>query len=212
MDCLVYNDKVRFRNETARLPGRPREFDTDVALEKAMRLFWLNGYLGTSVSDLTNALGINRASLYAAFGSKDGLFTQVLDWYGQGPSAYATTALDEPTAQRVAERILEGVVDMACSKQNPRGCLWIRGLLSSGGPDHPIRRELLVRRNRDEAALVARFKRAIAEGDLPARADPVVLAQYIGTVNFGLAIQAAKGASRAQLRRIVDAVLRSWPP
>ena len=108
-----------------------------------MRLFWLKGYLGTSISDLTKALGINRASLYAAFGSKENLFRKVLDRYGQGPSAFAGGAVDEPTAYRVVEAILRGVVEMTTGSGNPRGCLWVRGLLSSGAGDHAMRRELL---------------------------------------------------------------------
>ena len=136
----------------------------------------------------------------------------MLDRYGQGPSAYAGTAVDEPTAYRVVEVILRGVVEMTSSSENPRGCLWVRGLLSSGGGDHAMRRELLARRKLDEAALVKRFRRAVAEGDLPEDRDPVSLAQYVTTVNFGLAVQAVKGSSRAELSRVVDAVLRSWPP
>jgi AcrR family transcriptional regulator len=177
-----------------------------------MRLFWLKGYLGTSLSDLTKTLGINRASFYAAFGSKDDLFRAVLDRYGKGPSAYAGSALDEPTAYGVVEAILRGVVEMTSSAKNPRGCLWVRGLLSSGSSDNAMGRELVARRRRDEAALVKRFKRAVADGDLPPDADPVALMQYVGTVNFGLAVQAVKGSSRAELTRVVDAVLRSWPP
>ena len=184
----------------------------DVALEQAMRLFWLKGYLGTSVSDLTSAMGINRASFYAAFGSKNDLFCKVLDRYGQGPSAYALTALKEPTAYAVVERILRGVVDMACSRRNPRGCLWVHSLLSSGDSDSAIRPELIARRTAEEAALVRRLKRAVSEADLPADADPLGLARYIATINFGIAVQAVKGATRVELRRVVDAVLRNWPP
>jgi len=177
-----------------------------------MRLFWLKGYLGTSVSDLTAAMGINRASFYAAFGSKDDLFRRVLERYGRGPSAYAFSALEEPTAYGVVERILRGVVDSVCSSRNPRGCLWVHGLLSAGDPRSAVRKHLLAQRKVEEAGLVRRLRRAKREGDLPADASPVALMNYIGAVNFGLAVQAAKGASRSHLREVVDAVLRSWPP
>lgn len=193
-------------------PGRPRDFDIDEALDRAMRLFWLKGYLGTSISDLTRELGISRASLYAAFGSKEELYGRALDRYGDGPSAYQREALEAPTAHEVVKRILEGVVDAATSPRNPRGCMWVVGMLSSGDPEGAVRQDLIARRRADEANLLKRFKRAVAEGDLPADADAAALTRYITSVNFGLAVQAASGASREQLRGVVAAVVRTWPP
>lgn len=88
--------------------------------------------------------------------------------------------------------------------------MWAQGVFSSGDPDGPMRRELIARRKRDEANLLKRFKRAVAEGDLPPDADPPALTRYVSTVNFGPAVQAANGAGRAELRVVVDAVLRNW--
>ncbi len=193
-------------------PGRPRNFDIDDALDRAMRLFWRNGYLGTSISDLTEELEISRASLYAAFGSKEDLYKRALDRYGAGPSSYQREALQERTAYAVVARILYGVIESATNANNPRGCMWVAGALSCGDPRSAVRKDLIERRAIDEANLLKRFKRAITEGDLPRRADPAALTRYIGTVNFGLAVQAATGASRAELRKVVDAVLHSWPP
>ena len=193
-------------------PGRPRDFDLDEALDRAMRLFWRNGYLGTSISDLTEAMGISRASLYAAFGSKEKLYKKALDRYGAGPSCYQREAVEKTTAYAVAEHVLNGVIESALHPRNPRGCMWVVGLLSCGEPESSVKQDLLARRGADEARLVKRFKRAVAEGDLPRGVDPKALTRYLGTVNFGLAVQAAAGASRAELRRVVDAVLRTWPP
>lgn len=193
-------------------PGRPRDFDLDEALDRAMRLFWRKGYLGTSVSDLTEELGISRASLYAAFQSKEALYGRALDRYGDGPSSYQREALDEPTAYGVVKRILEGVVEAATSPRNPRGCMWVIGAMSCGDPEGSVREDLVARRNADEANLQERFKRAIAEGDLAADADPAGLTRYVTTMNFGLAVQAATGSSREQLRSVVAAVMRTWPP
>src|ERR1700721_4762124 len=92
--------------------GRPREFDTDAALEKAMRLFWAKGYEGTSVADLTKALGISRPSLYAAFGDKQSLFRAALERYAAGPARYVAAALGKPTAREVAEHLLKGAADL----------------------------------------------------------------------------------------------------
>lgn len=197
---------------TARGPGRPRGFDVEEALDRAMRLFWRKGYLGTSLSDLTGELGISRASLYAAFGSKEELYRRALDRYGAGPSGYQRDALEKRTAYDVVERVLLGVVEMGTNPRNPPGCMWVVGALSCGDPESSLRKELIARRTRDEARLAKRFKRAIAEGDLPRDADPVALTRYVGTVNFGLAVQAAAGASPADLRKVVRSVLRTWPP
>ena len=193
-------------------PGRPRDFHLDEALDRAMRLFWRNGYLGTSISHLTEAMGISRASLYASFGSKEELYKKALDRYGAGPSCYQREAVEEPTAYAVVEHILNGVIESALHSRNPRGCMWVVGLLSCGEPESSVKQDLIARRAVDEARLAKRFKRAVAEGDLPRGADPKALTRYVGTVNFGLAVQAAAGASRAELRRVVDSVLHTWPP
>src|SRR6516164_7920615 len=112
--------------------GRPREFDVDQALDSALRVFWRKGYEGTTLPDLTKAMGINRPSLYAAFGSKEELFRQTLDRYAAGPAAYVRAALTEPTARAVAERLLAGAIDVVTNRRNPRGCLLVQGALACG--------------------------------------------------------------------------------
>ena len=85
--------------------GRPRSFDKERALDAALRVFWEKGYEGASLSDLTEAMGINRPSAYAAFGDKEALFRQVLERYENGPLAYMTAALNEPTARAAIARM-----------------------------------------------------------------------------------------------------------
>src|SRR5437867_1876189 len=92
--------------------GRPREFDAEQALDAALLLFWRHGYEGTSLAALTDAMGINTPSLYAAFGSKEMLFRRALDRYLQKPASYLPTALKEPTARGAAEKILSGAINM----------------------------------------------------------------------------------------------------
>src|SRR5687768_6308442 len=106
--------------------GRPREFDADDALDKAMRVFWRKGYLGASLSDLTSAMGINRPSLYAAFGNKEELFRQAVLRYTAGPASYVREALDEATSLAVVERMMRGAVDMLSCPENPDGCLCVQ--------------------------------------------------------------------------------------
>src|ERR1700716_3131988 len=97
---------------TRGLLGRPRAFDIEKALERALRVFWQKGYEGTSLSDLTEAMGINRPSLYAAFGNKEELFRKALDCYGEGPVSYFAKALEEPTARQVIEKLLYSSADL----------------------------------------------------------------------------------------------------
>ena len=191
--------------------GRPRAFDIEKALDRALQVFWRKGYEGTSVSDLTKAMGINRPSLYAAFGNKEALFRKALERYTEGPAAYMRTALDEPTARAVVERLLRGVVDLLTDPGTPRGCLAVQGALACGDAADAVREELIARRAAGEAALRQRLERAIADGDLPADADAADLARYVTTVSQGMAVQAAGGASREELQRVVEMALRAWP-
>lgn len=191
--------------------GRPRTFDTDDALERALDLFWRKGYEGTSLADLTEAMGINRPSLYAAFGNKEALFRKALDRYLQGPADYSRRALEAPTARAVVERMLRGAADLLTDRNSPPGCLLVHGALSSGDGAAPIRQELVARRRAGEVALRRRFERAKSERDLPAGADAAKLARYVATVIYGMAVQAASGASRKELRQVAETALGALP-
>ena len=197
--------------EPKRTAGRPRSFDADQALDRAVRVFWRNGYEGTSLPDLTKAMRINRPSLYAAFGNKEDLFRKVVDRYDCGPARYTREALERPTAREVVERLLKGAVDLQTDPRNPGGCLMVQGALASGKAGETARRELAGRRAAGVAALKRRFHRAIAEGDLPGGADAATLARFVATALHGMAVQAASGASRKELRRVADMFLRAWP-
>ncbi|WP_345471703.1 TetR/AcrR family transcriptional regulator [Actinoallomurus oryzae] len=191
--------------------GRPREFDVDEALERAMRVFWERGYEGVSLTDLTKAMGITKPSLYAAFGDKKELFRKALERYTEGPADYGTRALEEPTARGVAEAILRGAVRTTTRPGGPAGCLGVQALASSeaGRPAHDM---LVEWRNSWALRLEERFQRAVDEGDLPRDADPRRLARYVMTVTFGIAVQAAGGLGRDELQDIADMALECWLP
>jgi AcrR family transcriptional regulator len=199
------------KEELAVARGRPREFDIDKALDRALKVFWRKGYEGATLPELTRAMGINRPSLYAAFGNKEALFRKVLDRYVEGPAAYVREALEEPTARAVAERLLGGTIDLLTNPRNPRGCLVVQGALACGEAAESIRRELVARRVAGEEEVRQRFERARAEGDLAADVDPADLARYLVTVIRGMAVQAAGGAGREELRRVVEMAMRAWP-
>ena len=191
--------------------GRPREFDADKALDAALLLFWRHGYEGTSLSALSSAMRINMPSLYAAFGNKEALFRKALDRYLQKPASYLPNALKEPTARRAAEKLFRGAIDMVMHPQHPDGCLLVQGALVAGPDAAWVRRELGKRRASAEAAIRKRLDRAVQQGDLPRRVDTRKLARYLATVIWGMSVQAAGGASRAELKAIADVAMRSWP-
>ncbi|ARJ04330.1 TetR family transcriptional regulator [Cnuibacter physcomitrellae] len=191
--------------------GRPREFDVEEALDRAIEVFWRQGYGGTSLTDLTEAMGVSRPSLYAAFGNKEETFKRAVDRYAEIDMAYVTEALAEPTALEVARRFLFDNVEAVTTPGRPPGCLSIQGGLAAGPEDAEIVRFLADRRSGGEARLAERFARARAVGDLASDEDPADLAKYLNTVSAGLAVQAAAGAPRDALHRVAERALRAFP-
>jgi AcrR family transcriptional regulator len=191
--------------------GRPREFDIDEVLDAALELFWRNGYEGTSLSDLTEAMGITRPSLYATFGNKEELFRKVLDRYEDVCMRFTRDSLNEPTSRAVVEKLLYGYADAQTDPPHPPGCLGMNGALACSEEAEPIRQELIGRRIAGEAALRRRLEQAKSDGDLPEDSDPAALARYVMTVAQGMAIQAASGARRDALHHVIATALMAWP-
>ncbi|MGI5506611.1 TetR/AcrR family transcriptional regulator [Lentzea sp. CA-135723] len=191
--------------------GRPREFDTEAVLDSAMRVFWAKGYEGATMSDLTTATNLKPGSIYAAFGSKTGLFKQAVEHYISTIFAYGPAALAAPTAREVVRLFLLGAVDATTGADTPAGCLLVQSALSPGDTALEAKAELNARWRSAEEVLTSRFTRASEEGDLPAGTDPRDVAVYVLSVSQGIAVQASTGASREQLRRIVDLTLRTLP-
>ena len=176
-----------------------------------MMVFWTKGYEGTSLSELTEAMGINRPSLYAAFGNKQELFRKALERYGEGPAYYERTALAQPTAREVAEGLLRGAADVQTDRNTPAGCLATLGTTYCAEESSPVGKILIASRLAGHVAIRERFEVARAEGDLPADADPKALTHYIGTVVCGMAVLAASGATREELERVIQLAMRAWP-
>jgi AcrR family transcriptional regulator len=190
--------------------GRPRSFCVDQAADRAMTVFWRKGYEGASLSDLTTAIGINAPSLYAAFGSKEGLFRAVLERYDERRKGFMETVMSAPDARSVARAYLEGVAEFAAdtSGLNPPGCLLVQ---SGSCADQAIPDEVARHRAEKEAALRDRFARARDEGDLPRDSDPAALARYLAAVANGISMQAAAGATAQELLDIARMALAAWP-
>ncbi len=158
-------DKKFERSRTVAI-GRPREFDFENALDRALLVFWRNGYEGASIADLTEAMGINPPSLYAAFGNKEGLFRKVVDRYVERHACFWEVARAAPTARAMVEHLLRASADFVTDEANPKGCLFVRGPMACSEAANKIRDELVTRRATGEAMLRERLERAVNAGEM----------------------------------------------
>ncbi|WP_458095899.1 TetR/AcrR family transcriptional regulator [Roseomonas sp. WA12] len=191
--------------------GRHREFSVEKALDAAVCVFWRKGYEGTSYADLTEATGVERPSLYAAFGNKEALFRRALARYGEQYVGYVPEALGQPTAREVAAHFLRGAVELTTRFPDRTGCFGVNGALAGSDESEPIRQALIAYRATGEAALRERFERGKAEGDLPETASSETLAALVTAVAHGLSVQAKAGSPREVLQAVAEQALAGWP-
>ncbi|WP_216841101.1 TetR/AcrR family transcriptional regulator [Acidobacterium sp. S8] len=189
--------------------GRPRGFDTTAALDAAMRVFWEKGYEGATLSNLTDAMRINRSSMWAAFGNKEKLFKQAFKRYIDVYQTHMHQALEKPTIREVIEAALRRTVDFLSTPGNPKGCLSVHGALAVGDEANPIKQWLIEGRRSGEGRARKRFEQAKKSGDLSTDVDAAALTKYVATIIQGLGVQAASGATRAELTKVVDIALRN---
>lgn len=182
--------------------GRPRAFDEGRALDGAIDVFWRLGFEGASLAELTQAMGINRPSLYAVFGSKEELFVRALERYGTTYHERLGGLLVRPTAYEVIESYLRDTAAHVRAGSVP-GCLSIQGGLSCA-PNNSHIPQLLADYRRGIEDAVAK---ALADTEDASRIDPAALAGYAVTVGQGLAVDAAGGVSQARLDTVVDLAL-----
>ncbi len=182
--------------------GRPRTFDKDVALTKAMHVFWEKGFEGTTMTDLVQAIGIKAPSLYAAFGNKDALFSAVVSHYlpivtnGQLAALNNTNNIADAVENALAE-----CVQLFTSKDNPQSCLIMTAAINTA-PEHSEHvSELQTLRKGYQAAWTARFEKAKVEHQLKADADAAALAEYFTTVILGMALRAKDNATQTELSK-----------
>jgi AcrR family transcriptional regulator len=195
--------------EAVAIRGRPREFDVEEALAAALRVFWQKGYDGASLTDLTEAMGITRPSLYAAFGNKEGLFKQALDLYEKEKLAYVRRALEAPTGRGVAQRMLDGTIENITSEC--RGCLGVMTSVQCSNRDSPIRDDVSARAQTARSAIVERMQRAIDAGDFTIPVEAEAMTRYLIALMQGISVQAGAGASREELQNVAEAALAIWP-
>jgi AcrR family transcriptional regulator len=212
---IITSDQTLPRRGVDLLSGyfmaRPRQFDEEIVLDKAMDVFWRLGYEGASLSELTNAMGMNAPSIYAAFGSKRGLMQKVLDRYSDRRSGFRLWAFAAATNREVAERVLMGAVDWLTDPSEPLGCLLMQ-VGAARGPDfEELGEEVRLRRERLLGALIQRFRKSSAVDELPPGMGPTATARFIYTVFVGLSVEAAAGTSRKELRQVASHSLAAWP-
>ncbi|MDB5700300.1 MAG: TetR/AcrR family transcriptional regulator [Sphingomonadales bacterium] len=163
------------------------------------------------MAELTAAMGITKPSLYAAFGNKEALFHKALDLYEREKLAYMSTALQEPTARLVADKLLRGALQMQSGTSDPKGCLAVISTVACGAESDSIKADVATRRESSRGALVARFEQAKANGELPENMTADALANYLFTILQGMSVQASSGASCAELGELVDTSMTVWP-
>jgi AcrR family transcriptional regulator len=195
----------------AAIRGRPRTFDRDKALRQAMEVFWERGYDGTSLEDLLKAMGgLAPPSFYAAFGSKEDLFVEVVELYKRLNSGPVAVLEGGATARESIEGMLKAAVEQFDQPGVGRGCLLVLGAPTRTRTNSAAHDKLLRLRQMPAEMLRKRLKRAIAEGELPATTPTEQIATFYATVAHGLAIQARDGVSTKMLIATVDAAMAAW--
>ncbi|KOX12638.1 TetR/AcrR family transcriptional regulator [Nocardiopsis sp. NRRL B-16309] len=193
--------------------GRPREFDQERVLDRAMTVFWRHGYEGASLSELQRATGLAPPSIYNAFGSKQGLYEACLDHYTEGVGSRVTEPLDGARADREGmRRVLMNAAREFSDPDRPRGCMISTAALSVGERHTDVGRAVCARRARTLGAVEAYLVRAQQEGRLSAQADTAALARHFGAIIQGMSVQAGDGADRAELEAMADVAMGAWPP
>jgi AcrR family transcriptional regulator len=192
--------------------GRPRSFDRDKALERAMEIFWERGYDGASLEDLLKAMGgLTPPSFYAAFGSKEDLFIEVVELYqrlnGTGPVVALETGA---TARESIAAMMETAVESFDQPGVGRGCLLVLGAPTRTRTNAAAHDKLRSMRQMPAEMIRRRLKRAISEGELPASIPLEQIAAFYATVAHGLAIHARDGVPRKTLMATVDAAMAAW--
>jgi AcrR family transcriptional regulator len=207
----LYSDFYRKDWKMSRT-GRPREFDRDEALQRAMEIFWSQGYEGATLADLQKAMGgITAPSFYAAFGSKEALFREAVELYHKTHGTPLVKALMEaPTARASIEGLLRAAAGSFCQRGNPRGCLVLLGAINCMPANKGVEEFLREQRSIREKLLRQRLRRGISEGDLPSATDVNALASFFASILDGMAIRARDGAPRKTLNAIVDCAMAAW--
>ena len=204
------NSKPAKPAKVAKPRGRPRSFDRDQALERAMEVFWRKGFEAASLADLTEAMGINPPSLYAAFGDKERLFLEALERY-EAKRGDSCPYAEELTAEGAIRRLLTYLAEDLTSSTHPRGCMMVMATATSTGSSPEMQAALAKRRAESRTAFRERLEQGMKDGELARGTDVAGLADFYLTIITGMALQARDGASRKSLMATVETAMGAWP-
>lgn len=187
--------------------GRHRTFDKDIALDQAMEVFWSNGYPGTSLSDLTSAMGINKPSLYAAFGNKEKLYKSALERYVQQHGVIHAKHLfsaDKCLSERI-RCYLTSIAKMVTNPKLPGGCFVCISTCEVGGaciPDDALQAIFKINEV-TKSSLTEFFNNEMSAGNIACEGSPEIMANYMLSLQFGLSVMARNGAKFEELNDII---------
>jgi AcrR family transcriptional regulator len=191
--------------------GRPRSFDRDVALKRAMELFWERGYEGVSLADIASELSLTKPSIYAAFGDKEALFREAIALYSRTEGSSTQRALaEEPTARAAIEAMLRNNARNYATPGRPRGCMVVLAASVGSSESEEIRAFLSSIRKSSRDQLAKRVQRGIRDGDVPRGADAQRVAVFYFTLLTGLSVQARDGVSAQTMNRAIDDAMALW--
>lgn len=199
-------------SKSPRPRGRPLSFDRETVLERAMHVFWRQGYETTTIQDLTAAMGITAPSLYSAFGDKEGLYMEAVSFYRSRYGEHAKHILDSvPTARAAVRALLFDTAYLMSDPELPSGCMVMNSATNCSASSEHVQSAVAERRAEGLGWIQERIERGIREGDVPAGTDAAALARFYFTVIAGMSIQARDGADCATMQAIIDSAMEAWP-
>jgi len=191
--------------------GRPAGFDRNTVLQKAMLLFWAKGYQATSISDLVNCMGIQSASIYSAFGSKENLFDEVVQLYCASVGRDIWGPLQQHALARDGiEAMLRTSAKVMRIGAGPGGCLVNLGAIEGGAAD-AVTAKLRALRHGSEQHIIARLEKAKDAGEIAATVNAEQVGMFYGAIQQSISLKARDGASAAQLTQLIDLAMDVWP-
>lgn len=191
--------------------GRPKCFNEQEALQKAMLLFWEYGYEATSMSDLTQALNLSAPSIYSTFGDKAQLFQHCLEYYLQHEACPIEPIFQTAKTAKIAiELYLYETVKRLVQDHKPTGCMLVVAAMNCSEENQSLQQDLLLKRQQVKEKIYQRLQQGKAAGDLSIHANVQEMTDFYSTVIQGLTMQARDGVSKQQLNQVVDYAMQTW--